>query len=202
MYTQRGAQELMQRVHVPLGWPRRMFVASLGLFFLSIVAYIGLEYGYKTFLTRSWQNTEKELADLGSQVEPTTQENFIIFRSQIENLKVLLLKHVAITNFFPFIEGVTHMRTTYQSFDLSVAQRELKLTGVTESYETLASQIKLYEDSPMIKDVTLEQSAVNGGSIKFSVKLVLSDDLFKINNTVENTEGTASGSETGNTTTE
>jgi len=183
----------MQRVHVPLGWPRRMFVASLGLFLISIIAYIGLEYGYKSYLKHSWEQTEQELADLGSQVEPTTQENFVLFRSQIENLKVLLGRHVAVMNLFPFIESVTHMRTVYHSMDLSVPSHELKMTGVTESYETLATQMKLYEDSPMIETAELEHSAINGGAVKFNVRLVLSDGLFEI----QRTDGAAASAEEG-----
>lgn len=192
----------MQRVHVPLGWPRRMFVASLGLFFLSIVGYIGLEYGYKSYLKHSWEETEKDLVELGSQVEPTTEENFIIFRSQIENLKVLLNRHTAIMNLFPFIESVTHMRTVYHSMDLSVPDKELKMTGVTESYESLAAQMKLYDDSPLITDATLEHSAVSGGAVKFNVKLVLADDVFVPHAVVESSETAEEGPGTGTIPTE
>lgn len=188
-YTQRGTHELLERVHVPLGWPRRLFVFTFGLLVLSLVLYVGLAFGYKTFLQSSWEGTEEDLAQLGSQVEPTTQENFVRFRSQIENLKGLLKNHVVISDFFPFLESVTHERTMYGSMDLSRETMTVKLSGTTGSYETLAAQLKMYEASPYVSDVVLDHSSANGGMVRFDVKFTISPEVFAMKNVAETTSG-------------
>jgi flagellar biosynthesis component FlhA len=178
--NQFNTNDLLGKMHVPLGWPRKLFVGSIGLLLFCFVFYAGLEFGYKTYLDRSLVGIEAELESLGSQVEATTQDNFVRFRSQIDNLKMLLNDHVIISNFFPFIESITHERTTYSSSDLSLEEGKLKLTGITESYETLAAQLEVYEVSPWIEEVALEHSAASGGMVKFNVTLTIKDSIFEM----------------------
>ncbi|MFH1188792.1 MAG: hypothetical protein V1652_03040 [bacterium] len=181
-YNQRDTTpDLLKRVHVPLGWPRRLFAGTLVLFCLTIIIYVGLLFGYKTYLENSLVDTEVELQQLGAQVEPTTQENFINFRSQIENLKTIFNNHVIIADFFPFLESVTHKQTVYYSSEFTKEDMTVKLIGSTESYATLASQLKMYEESPWVTGVTLEHSTITAGLVKFNVKLTISPKVLLLN---------------------
>lgn len=163
-----------------LSW--RLFLFLLILFSTLFLAYLGLQFGYKTFLNNSIANYDRQIAESSTQVGEVEQNNLIGFYSQIVNLKRLLGQHVFASNLFDFLEANTHSRVAFSTVSLNTQTSELSLDGVADSYSNLVSQISHFENQPGVRRVTLGQNAADRSVVRFSIKINLDPNFFNLNN--------------------
>ncbi len=169
-------QLFSQDLRAGLSW--RLFIFFLVTFSAAGLSYIGLQYGYKAFLNNSIAKYDAALEEARTRIGASEQKNLIGFYSQIVNLKSLFRTHVLGSKFFAFLEASTNTRVAYTSASLSVPEKQLSLEGVTDSYETLVSQLIAFENSKLVKSVILGNNALDNGLVKFSVKIVFVPDFF------------------------
>jgi hypothetical protein len=166
--------------HVSVGWPWRMFVLFILLFISSIIVYVVLLFGYKPYVESQINKTENELNSLAAQISPSEQSNFVEFYSQISNLRGMLTKHVLSSKLLPLIEGSTHQKVVYTATSLNVPDRTLKIQGNASSYEVLAAQLALYENSPWVEKVVLDDSSASGATVKFTLRIIFKNETINL----------------------
>ncbi len=166
--------------HVSVGWPWRMFILFALLFVFSIIAYFGLIFGYKPYVESQIQKTEGELKSLSAQISSNEQSNFVEFYSQISNLKVLLDKHVLSSKLFPLIEEATDQKVVYTATNFIIPDKTLKIQGYASSYQVLAEQLALYENSPWVERVILDDSSVSGATVKFTIRITFKNETINL----------------------
>lgn len=162
-----------------VGWPNKFFTFSLVIFVFLLVIYLGLSFGYEVFLKSSIKRIEGELGSLSEQITDQQREDLITLYSQVTNIGGLIDGHNLTSQVFTLLEVITAERVKYVGFDLSIPDRELSIEGVAATYEDLVSQLVLFEESPQIERYSLEQSAVEGGIIKFRVKIILAEKILR-----------------------
>ncbi|MCL4406100.1 MAG: hypothetical protein M1586_02120 [Patescibacteria group bacterium] len=162
----------------PAGWPARLFAFSLFILVLLAVSYFGLVYGYKPFLQKDIRNIQSQTEQLDQQVSPADRQAFIAFYSQIENLKSLLSKHVFSSKIFPFIETNTRKDVAYNSMDLDVASRTANLSGTAANYESLASQLDVFQNLSEVKSVAINGATVGQGGVSFQIQIIFNNGFF------------------------
>jgi hypothetical protein len=160
------------------GWPTRLFAFSLFILVLLAVSYFGLAYGYKPFLAKDIQNIEAKTTQLDQQVAPTERQAFIAFYSQIENLKMLLSKHVLSSKIFPFIETNTRKDVAYGSMDLDIANKTANLSGTAANYESLASQLDIFKKLPEVASVSINGATVGQNGVAFQIQIIFNNGFF------------------------
>ena len=162
-----------------VGWPKKFFTFSLTVFAFVLFVYLGLAFGYETFLRSSIEKVKGELGSLSAQVTEAQRADLITLYSQVTNIKDLLENHTLTSQVFILFETLTSQKVKYTTFDLSIPDREVSIEGLAATYEDLVSQLVLFEESPQIERFSLEESEVQKGVIRFKAKVVLVEDILK-----------------------
>jgi hypothetical protein len=175
MAYMRNTNEQFLQDRLPVGWPWRLLLSMGILLAIVLLVYVGLAFGYESYLNNSISSLNSDLNSLSLQVSPTDRQGFITFYSQLTNLQRLLGSHIVSSQIFPLFENMTDQNVAYNSFDLSVPDNTVSIDGVAKNYATLANQLYLYEQSPQIKNVILEGSSLSNNTVRFIVKITLNN---------------------------
>lgn len=178
-YTRDTNQQFLQD-NIPVGWPWRLLLSMGVLLIVVLLIYAGLNFGYEGYLNNSLNSLNSTLDSLSLQVSSSDRQAFVNFYSQLTNLQKLLNSHVITSQVFPMLEGLTDQNVAYNTLDLSVADNTIQLTGIANSYSTLAAQLYIYSQSPDISDVVLESSSMSNNQVNFTVKLTLNNASIKL----------------------
>ena len=178
-YTE-TANDRFLRDHVSVGWPWRMFILFVLLFACAVITYLGLLFGYKPYVESQITGAEDELKNLSAQISSEEQSNFVEFYSQISNLKGMLAKHVFSSKLIPLIEAATDQKVVYTATNFTIPDRTLKIQGFASSYEVLAGQLALYENSPWVEKVVLDDSATTGANVKFTLRIIFKNETINL----------------------
>lgn len=176
-YTQ-GLREQFVSANLVVGWPKKFFTFAVTIFASVLLIYVGLAFGYKTFLNKSIEDLDGQLENLSSQITAEQKDNLAMLYSQVTNTRTLLRNHVFPSQVFILLESITHPEVTYLSLDLDTKERGIVIMGVTASYENLTSQLALLENSPKIERYNLESSEWDKGVVQFKVNLTVAKSVF------------------------
>ena len=169
-------------IRVRGGGPWRILIVSAVVFGLTLVIWAGMAFGYAPYLRAQVDDIDGELQALSSSITPEEQNDFIDFYSQLYNIDVLSRTHLYPTNVFEFLEEYTYPSVLITSARVQVTDNELRLDGISTSYDVLTDQISMYRDHPDVVNVSLDTSraraATEGGGVIFSVRVVFTSQFF------------------------
>ncbi len=175
------AQDVRRQFSGPsskVGWPKSFLTFSFVIFATVFFIYLGLAFGYQSFLNASINNIEEELGTLSSQISEQQKDDLTALFSQVTNIKTLLQEHSVSSQVFLLLESITSENVYYTNFDLSVPDQEAIVEGFAASYEELVSQLALFEEAPQIEKLTLEESEFQNGLIRFKLRLLLAEEIL------------------------
>jgi len=175
----RARSQIPGREILPSGTPLKFLTFSFFLFLASVLAYIGLSVGYKTFLNSEISKLEESIDELRFQISVEQQDNLVKFFSQVSNVEDLLGDHVITSNLFPILQDNTHSRVAYSDIDVSVADRKVAIDGVAETFDALVSQLTIYEATPEVERIVLRSADRAGGVIDFKIELTMVAEVFE-----------------------
>lgn len=162
---------------LPIGWPWRLFLVTASIFALSILAYVGLAFGYGPYLSSQIEDRRAKLSQLAISLEDRQVLGHA--SSLLANLENILNNHVLSSQLFPVLERITNQRVYYTNANLKVPQRELELRGFAESYEVLAQQLESYNQAAEVESYNLNEAQFSQNLVSFRVSLKLSAELLK-----------------------
>ncbi len=150
------------------------------LFFISVGAYLGLQYGYRPYLDSQIEKLDKDIENFAKQIPPEEQTKIINFYSQLANLENILTNHVFVSSFFNWFENNTQVNVYYQDFSFDVTKGEVSLGGVSKTIADLGEQLIILDKLPEVKKAVL--SSVNSetsGLKQFKLKLFIDPQMVK-----------------------
>jgi hypothetical protein len=156
---------------------------SLLLLILSVVFYVGLQFGYKTYLNGRLDNLDERLSVVKNSLKPEDQVKIINFYSQIENLKTILGAHTASSPVFAWLESNTQTSTYFKSFNFDLVKSQITITGSAKSTEDLAEQVLVFEK--MVSAGTLRKfdmgsiTVAENDAVNFSFTITASPNFLK-----------------------
>ena len=159
-------------------WPWRLFFISLVIFAASVFIYLGLALGYRPFLESRILAKSSEVQKLANVVSKEEQERFVEFYSQLVNVKELLARHTLMSSALTLLEQITHRKVYFEHGSFDAASRVWELDGVADSYPVLTEQLESFRMSDMIGRVTVGQSQLSEGVVRFKASVVLKEDVF------------------------
>lgn len=172
-------QELMKKEKLPVGWPWRLLLFTIIVFGVTIVTYLGMEFGYKPYLNSQMTRLDGQITSLSQQIDVNQQKNLIDFYSQLVNAQKLLTSHVSASKLFDFLEKDTYQKIYYTSLNFSLDEKSIKLGGIANDYDALSKQLELFRQAPEIDNVFLDDSRLSDqGGISFSITLVFKSELI------------------------
>ena len=178
-YSQNVSDQIMKSGSTGSGLPWRLLVFSFVIFFLSILIYLGLSFGYAGYLESQITAKDQEIKDLAANISPESQNVFVDFYSRLSNYKNIFEKHIYNVKIFPTLEKITLPSVYYTNVDLNVASRTMVLSGSASDFESFIRQLYLYDREPMVEVYILNQSRMVEGLVNFRVTLILSPKLFE-----------------------
>ena len=175
----RARGQLPGKEVLPSGVPRKLLTFGFFLFLSTLLVYVGLSAGYRSFLESEISVLEENIDELRFTIDIDEQENLVRFFSQINNVKEILDNHVITSSLFPILEANTHSRVAYTGIEIAVVERRVTIEGIAESFDALVSQLTIYEAAPPIERVILESAERSGSVVNFKISLTFVPEVFR-----------------------
>lgn len=160
------------------GWSGQLLMFSGTVFFLSILIWVGLVYGYKPYLFSQLKKAQTQIQAFGQQVPVEEQAKIANFYSQLTNLKNLLGGHVLVSQLFPWLEKNTEVNVYFEKFGLNTKTGEVLLGGVAKTMDDVNQQLAIFSSRQEVKKLSVTTVSFEGGAWRFDVKLSLNDGYF------------------------
>lgn len=152
---------------------------GLALILVSFLATGGL-YAWKYFLNKKIVSLNSELQTVTGQRDASLENRLQNLNSVLEIFKNVLDNHEYWTKFFGLLEEKTLNTVTFRSFDGDDAASTVVMDGSAPSYDVLARQIKIFEESEGIMSAAASSIALSEtGRVNFTVKIVFNKDLIR-----------------------
>jgi len=171
--------EKFDKEELSVGWPWRFLLISLVSFGIALFIYLGLFFGYRSYLNQQISKKDAEIAQLAATVPKEDQERLVKFYSQLQNLKSLLDQHIINSKILPFLEKNTNRRVFYPKLEADIRRRTLNLEGVAESFEVLAQQLEAFRRAKEVERFIITDSQLVEGQVRFRLSVVLKPEVFK-----------------------
>jgi amino acid permease len=168
---------------IPKRKVKKVFWANIILYLLLII-FLGFFVSY-FILNKSQQKLAQELSELEKNLtrtpaEKALEEELTGYQEKIGDIGPLISSHQFPVNIFDFFEKVSHPKVWFNRFDLISEQEVVNLSGQTDSFETLAQQILIFEKEEIIRDINLPKVSISKeGKISFDLRLTFDPEIFK-----------------------
>lgn len=163
---------------VEVGLPWRLMIFTFILLLFAIFIFLGLKFGYQTYLDSQIESVDQQMEELAAQVSQGEKEQFLTFYSQLSNLREVIDRRKFSQNIFSLMENETIPSVYYQSAQYESGALSLTLTGDASSMESFVNQMAVYEDSNQIDKAILEEMSRNGSIVEFTVNLLLNPSFL------------------------
>lgn len=147
-------------------------------------AYFGIGY-YQKKVDSELANIQNEVAKVQEEIKKseTDLEGAVLAQKQLENLERLLNQHLYWTKLFATLGEITIPDVFYTSFQGDIDSREVSLPARTRNYQSLARQLKAWEQEGILEKVevqsaTLETSGDNA-YVSFDVNLIFKEEAWQ-----------------------
>jgi len=156
-FPQPAVEQLSQRAPRSPAWFGQLMMFAGTLFFIAAALYIGITFGYKPYLNNRVEALNERIATFAQQVPADEQEKIAGFYSQLVNLRTLLGKHVAMTEFFSWLERSTLPTIQITKASVNMNNRQGTITGVSRSVQDIAAQLAVLQADPGVERVDFKQ---------------------------------------------
>lgn len=162
---------------IPL-WLNILFYFSIVLLMAVIFSFFALNHFIKES-TDTLSNLETALDKERTPSKIALEKEIFRYQKKIDDLAFLLEEHLISSQVFEFLERVIHPRVLFSSFDFSPRDPRVKISGVTESFQTLGQQIFILKGNPLVKDLNLSGVSIRKeGEIIFTLDFLLDSQIF------------------------
>jgi hypothetical protein len=134
-----------ENVRTP-GWFGELLFFSTVIFFLSLGIYFGMRFGYEVYLTNQNTDLQKRIDKFSLEVSPAEQEQLIGFYSQLQNLNVLLDKHIHTSQLYAWLEGNTVSNVYYSKLAINTVTSQMVLSGYSRDLASFSQQLQRFQD--------------------------------------------------------
>lgn len=160
-------------------WQNILFYLSFIFLLVTVFAYFLLGVYLKKDKV-ALENLKEALRKEKTAEEIALEEEISTYQKKIGDFAKLANQHLFSSKSFEFIEKNTHPQVWFSRVEFHPETREMKLTGETENFVTLAQQIQIFRNNSTVKNFYLTNIEIGKeGKVNFNLNLNLDPDLFK-----------------------
>lgn len=159
-------------------WFGQLMAFAVTLLVLSVVAFLGITFGYRPYLESQVVELDTQIADFSRRVPEEEQANIATFYSQLSNLKVVLGKHTATPAFFRWLENATLQQVSLTKVAMNVSSRQIQITGLAKSSTDVAAQVANFQNQPGVARVDFKNSQAGAGGVQFDLVITVVQGFF------------------------
>ena len=159
-------------------------IVALILFLLSVISSGGLFF-YSKLQQKSIIELKESLALEKASFSESTTKDLILFSDQLKVVKLLLDKHLILSNIFIIMQSSTipNINFTEISFDTKTeGVVSVDFEGQSTSYEHIAKQSELFKSTGFLRDVLFYNMEIDrDGNLVFegSMSVLVNDTSYK-----------------------
>ncbi len=166
---------------VSLGLPWRVLLFAVILFAFSLFVFLGLKFGYGSYMDSKDTSLDEEIEKLATQVSQDEQRDLIVFYSQLNNLKDVLGKHKFSTRVFDILEKYTIPTIYFTGANIVTESDKIELTGIARTTEDLVEQLAVFDRASEFSNSVLQQMNFTGEGVSFNILMsAKADALLKL----------------------
>ncbi len=154
-----------------LGLPWRILLFAIILFAFSIFIFLGLKFGYNSYIDSTDKKLDQKIDDLATTVSQDEQKTLISFYSQLNNLKDVLGEHRFSVRVFDLLEKYTIPSVYFNDAKINIETNKVQLSGFAKSTEDLVEQLGVFDKSPEFPNSVLQQMNFVPQGVGFTVIL-------------------------------
>lgn len=162
-----------------------LFFVAIFLFIASLVA-AGAAFGFEQILNKQIADGDASLRRAEGAFDAASIQDLLRLDSRIIEAKKLLEAHISPSGVFSFLSGITLERVQYNSFALKVqpdGSASISLTGVADSFSSVALQSDQFSASKVLKDVIFSGITIaDNGKVSFSVNATVEPSVLQYSN--------------------
>lgn len=162
-----------------VGWPWRFFIFSFLIALTAAAIYVGLAFGYKSFLQSRSQKLDDDIETLANAIPKDQQEKMLRFYSQLANLQTLLNKHTTPSALFTLLEHVTNQQVILNGLEIKLSERRILLEGTAASYQVFAQQLEAFNRVPEVERVLVNESYASDGRVIFRISVIVRESALR-----------------------
>ena len=151
-------------------WPLWL---SLGLFFLSVFAFIFLKV-YLAQIQAEIVNINNQIKTEVGKVSVDDENTVIRLSDSLAALDGIVSNHSYFSNVFSLIGSLTYSKAVFTKFDADRDKGIINLKGSAQNYTALAKQMVALRENDYVK--TLEVRGINFGNTGLDFELMLGVD--------------------------
>ncbi len=159
-----------------------LLLVALFVFLISLVA-AGGAFAYQKILTGVIAGKDESLTKAEGAFNPGTIQDLVRTDARLKQGKLLLERHVAPSAIFAFLSTITLERVQFTSMDMGVTAdggASLTLTGVADSFSSVALQSDQFGSTQLLKDVVVSGVSVGEvGKVSFVVNANAVPELLR-----------------------
>lgn len=160
-------------VHTP-GWSGQLLMFAGTIFFISLGVYLGLVFGYKSYLDSKIKNLDAQIQKFIQEIPLGDQEELISFYSQFSNLGGILQKHIVPSPLFDWLEQHTGFNVYYIKFTFIPATNQLALIGIAKVAGDFVQQLQIFHSASAVERINVNSlTSSSNGTWQFDLTLFL-----------------------------
>ncbi|MEK9180564.1 MAG: hypothetical protein AAB897_04090 [Patescibacteria group bacterium] len=161
------------------GWAGQFLMFSGTIFFIALLVYLGLAFGYRPYLVSEVAQLQDQINSFGQQIPAEEQAKIINFYSQLLNIRTLLSRHVFSSKAFEWLEANTQARVYFDKFDFNAKNSEVRLGGLAKTMEDVNQQLAIFDSRPEIKKANTSNVTLSNNIWRFDVTLTFDPGFFR-----------------------
>ncbi|HTY40079.1 MAG TPA: hypothetical protein VMC43_03255 [Candidatus Paceibacterota bacterium] len=139
------------------GWSSRLLMFSSTVFFIALVVYLGITFGYKPYVESDVQKLTDQMNSFSQEVPKEDQDKIFGFYSQLASLKNILKNHIVSSQIIDWLEQNTHASVFFSSFSFDNQRRAITLSGSAKSIPEFIEQIHRFQQDQNVDKVSFQR---------------------------------------------
>ena len=157
-----------------------IFYFCLAAFLVTLATYGGL-----VLLNRAQEGARDEfwasIREKEEDLHAGVIDQIFLLDAQLRHLRTLLLGHVFTTQALNFVERTAHPSVPFYNFNFASGSRKIDMSGVGAGYSTVAEQMSLFEQSPLVEQVSFGGLSLGENNlVNFNLSLVFKAALLEL----------------------
>lgn len=157
------------------------FLVAVLVFVMSVIS-AGAAFGYTGVLNKQIADKNVSLQRDEGAFDAATIQDLLRTDTRLTQAKLLLQKHISASAVFYLLSSITLEKVQFLSMNFALAQdgsAALSLSGVADSFSTVALQSDQFGASKVLRDVIFSGISVgDSGKVSFTVNATVDPDVL------------------------
>ena len=177
-----GNDHKIKKSDIFVGGSNTYFLISIIAIVVAVIAWCGLWF-WNGRIEKSIGSMKSQISSFDSSRDTETESKIISFNNQLNSAQTLLDDHVvlsrALSKFYSFIQPKVQLN----KLDISVEQKVISISGIADSYVTVAKQLVSFELYDAVESIGIGTiSEESDGNVSFDMTINLDQTKLLLKN--------------------